>query len=306
VFGSRTCLKKSITLNEIPVEQVESFKYLDSEHHQSCSFKLAMDKLLRSARRATFCIHSRCSALRIADPRLKCQLFVALVYPKLSCGSEIWSPNPSHGEDLERWHHHFMRQVLGLPSPSHSSMLYGELGRMPLRHRWHKQTLRFWNRLLGADKSSLLWAAFCEGARLARDVPETEPANCITWCCQVQNLIVENAPAGVLSVYEDIDVKEYNKMFFKSFRAQALGDMSSMTLSYKTFKNKHVHSPYLSTVKNRHFRNILTRFRSGYHWLEICQAVVERRLETCVAARIAQVLLKMTNMLFWTVLCRLT
>jgi hypothetical protein len=71
---------------------------------------------------------------------------------------------------------------------SHSSMLYGELGRMPLRHRWHKQTLRFWNRLLVADKSDLLWAAFCKGARLARDVSESEPANCSTWCCHVQNL----------------------------------------------------------------------------------------------------------------------
>ena len=72
-------------------------------------------------------------------------------------------------------------------------------------------------------------------------------------------------------VYEGIDVKEYNKMFLKSFRAKALGDMSSMGLYYKTFKTKHAYSPYLSTVKNRHFRNILTRIRSGYHWLEICQ-----------------------------------
>jgi hypothetical protein len=170
--------------------------------------------LLRSARRETFYIHSRCSALRITDPRLKCQLFDALVYPILSYGCEIWSPNPSHGEVLERWHRQFMRQVLGLPSHSYSSMLYGELGRMPLRHRWHKQTLRFWNRLLVADKSDLLWAAFCEGAGLAKDVCKTEQANCSTWCCHVQNLIVENAPPGVLSVYEGIDVKEYNKTFF--------------------------------------------------------------------------------------------
>ena len=60
-------------------------------------------------------------------------------------------------------------------------------------------------------------------------------------------------------------------MFFKSFRATALGDMSSLGFYYQIFKKKHVYSSYLSTVKNRHFRNILTRFRSGYHWLEICQ-----------------------------------
>jgi hypothetical protein len=142
---------------------------------------------------------------------------------------------------------------------------------MPLRHRWHKQTLRFWNRLLVADNSGLLWAAFCEGSKIARHVCEIGPPKHMTWCCQVQRLILDNAPPGVLSMYEDIDVKEYTMMFFKSFRAKALGDMSSMGLYYKTFKKKHVYSPYLSMVKNRHFRNILTRFRSGYHWLEICQ-----------------------------------
>jgi len=271
VFGSRTCLKKLITFNEMPVEQVESFKYLGLEFHQNCSFKLATDKLLASARRATFYLHSRCSALRITDPRLKCQLFDALVYPILSYGCEIWSPNPSHGEDLERWHRLFMRQVIGLPSHCHSSMLYGELGRMPLRHRWHKQTLRFWNRLLVAENSGLLWAAFCEGSRMARDVSESGPAKHIPWCSHVQTLILKHAPPGVLSMYNILDINEYNKMFFKSFRTKALCDISSMGLYYRTFKKKHVYSPYLSTVKNRHLRNLLTRFRSGYHWLEICQ-----------------------------------
>jgi hypothetical protein len=116
VSGSRTHMKKPITVNEIPRAQVESFKHLGLEFYQNCSIKLAIDKLLRSARRATFYIHSRCSALRITDPRRECQIFDALVYPLLSYGCEIWSPTPSHGEDLERWHRHFMRQVLAQDS----------------------------------------------------------------------------------------------------------------------------------------------------------------------------------------------
>ena len=116
VFGAGKCLKTPITLNGIPVEQVESFKYLGLVFHQNCSFKLAVDTLSASARKATFCLHSRCANLRITDPRLK--LFDALVYPILSYGElciygcEIWGSNPSYGEDLERWHRQFMRQVL--------------------------------------------------------------------------------------------------------------------------------------------------------------------------------------------------
>jgi hypothetical protein len=44
-----------------------------------------------------------------------------------------------------------------------------------------------------------------------------------------------------------------------------------MGLYYRTFKKKHVYSPYLSMVKTIHLRNILTRFRSGVHWLQVCQ-----------------------------------
>jgi hypothetical protein len=52
-------------------------------------------------------------------------------------------------------------KAIGLRSHSHSSMLYRELGRMPLQHRWHKQTLRFWNRLLIAENHSLTVPGFC-------------------------------------------------------------------------------------------------------------------------------------------------
>jgi hypothetical protein len=45
VFGARTSLKTPITLKGMPIEQVESFKYLGLVFHQNCSFKLAIDTL---------------------------------------------------------------------------------------------------------------------------------------------------------------------------------------------------------------------------------------------------------------------
>ena len=50
-----------------------------------------------------------------------------------------------------------------------------------------------------------------------------------------------------------------------------MSDTSTMGFYYRTFKQEHAFSPYLSVVKNRHFRNILTRLRCGSHWLEISQ-----------------------------------
>jgi len=232
VFGARKRLKTPITLKGMPIEQVESFKYLGLIFHQNCSFKLAIDTLLASARKATFGLHRQCANLRIINPRLKCQLFDALVYPILSYGCEIWGSNSLYGEDLERWHRQFMRQVLGLPSHSPSSMLYGELGRMPLRHRWYKQTLRFWNRLLCAEPSDLLWSAFCEGSRIAREVVGSGSTHHDIWSCHVEKMVVENAPSEPISVYEKIDINEYSKGFFRSFRSKAMCDTSTMGSLY--------------------------------------------------------------------------
>ena len=104
VFGGKSMLKEPLSFKGASVEQVESFPYLGLEFHQNCSFKMAITQLLASARRATFALHSRCAALGIRDPRLKCHLFDSLVHPLLSYGCEIWSPYKELGEVLEKWH----------------------------------------------------------------------------------------------------------------------------------------------------------------------------------------------------------
>jgi hypothetical protein len=49
----------------------------------------------------------------------------------------------------------------------------------------------------------------------------------------------------------------------------ALSSKSSMSIYYKMFKKTHKYSEYLSQVKNLHLRAMLTRFRSGCHWLQV-------------------------------------
>jgi hypothetical protein len=100
VFGSRAAMKEPVTYNNVPIEQVISFRYLGLELHQSGTFQIAVAKLLESARRATFALHSRCSALHIKDPKLKCSLFDALVYPIMAYGCEVWSPGAVIGEEI--------------------------------------------------------------------------------------------------------------------------------------------------------------------------------------------------------------
>jgi hypothetical protein len=268
VFGSRSMLKNSLIFRDMKIEQVVSFRYLGLELHQSGSFKVAATTLLESARKATFGLHSRCAALHINDPKLKCKLFDALVRPILSYGCEVWSMDTGLGEELERWHRKFMRTILKLPSHSVSSMVYGELGRMPLHHQWYKQLLRFWNQLLGTS-NELLRAALIENSRMTREALQSGFDHEHRWCSQVEKLIVQYSGPGPLSMYEELDIQHYSKLFHDSFRVAALSSESSMSIYYKMFKQTHKYSEYLSEVKNLHLRAMLTRFRSGCHWLQV-------------------------------------
>ena len=268
IFGSRSMLKTSFMFGNMTIEQVVSFRYLGLELHQSGSFKMAVTMLLDSARKATFGLHSRCAALQIRDPKLKCKLFDALVRPILCYGCELWSTDKVLGEDMEKWHRKFMRTILKLPSHSVSSMVYGELGRMPIHHHWYKRLFRFWNKLLETS-NELLRAAFIETSRMTREALQSGFGHDDTWCSQVEKLIVQYAGPGPLSIYEELNVQHYTKMFHYSFRVEALSSEASMSIYYKIFKETHKYSEYLSEVKNLHLRSMLTRFRSGCHWLQV-------------------------------------
>jgi hypothetical protein len=51
-----------------------------------------------------------------------------------------------------------------------------------------------------------------------------------TWCCQVEKLIVQYAGPGPLSIYEELNIEHYSKMFRASFRVAALSCDSSMSI----------------------------------------------------------------------------
>ncbi len=84
-----------------------------------------------------------------------------------------------------------------------------------------------------------------------------------------EKLIVQYAGPGPLSFYEELDNQHYSKVLHNSFRVAALSSESSKSIYYKMFKQTHEYSEYVSEVKNLHLRAVLTRFRSGCHWLQV-------------------------------------
>jgi len=73
------------------IEQLNSFKYLGVELHNTKGMQVAIQRLAMSGKKAVFALRRRCTELHIFDPTLQCQLFDTLVKLVLSYGCEVWS-----------------------------------------------------------------------------------------------------------------------------------------------------------------------------------------------------------------------
>ena len=221
----------------------------------------AIEQLVVSARKALFAMYARCRQLHITDPRLRCQLFDALVRPILSYACEIWVPLGCKVamQKLEQVHLGFLKSLLGVPVCTASKLVYAEFARAPLKHYCWKQCLRYKERMHAMDTNRLCKVAFLMACR-----------NNSAWHrgieARLQKLSTPPAPPD-----ED---------FNASTAITASADMdttwimqpdpeSSLQQTYYSYKQHYRMEPYIYEAKNTHLRKILARFRTGTHWLQV-------------------------------------
>ena len=149
------------------IDRVEAFKYLGVVFHETRGMSCAIEQLVVSARKALFAMYARCRQLHITDPRLRCQLFDALVRPILSYACEIWVPLGCKVamQKLEQVHLGFLKSLLGVPVCTASKLVYAEFARAPLKHYCWKQCLRYKERMHAMDTNRLCKVAFLMACR---------------------------------------------------------------------------------------------------------------------------------------------
>jgi len=117
------------------IEQLNFFKYLSVELHNTKGMQAAIQRLIILGKKVVFALRRRCAELRIFDPALQCQLFDALVKPVLSYGCEVWSDHVAR-EQLEVVHRAFFKSSLGVSTTTSSYVVLAEFGRFPLEIFW--------------------------------------------------------------------------------------------------------------------------------------------------------------------------
>ena len=262
------------------ISRVEAFKYLGIMFHETRGMSCAIEQLTASAQKALFAMYANCRRLHIMDPRLRCQLFDALVRPILTYACEIWMPIAGKAalEKLEQLHKGFLRSMLGLPSNVTSKLVYAEFARAPLKDHCWKQCMKYLERLHSMEDSRLCKLAYLTACR-----HNTAWRRGIEG--RLQKLAIPPPPP-----HEEYDAKATiaaSTDMYTEWMMQPDPD-SNIQRTYYSIKQHHRMEPYIYEAKNAHMRKIVARFRCGLHWLQINvgrHRHIERQERFCLSCK---------------------
>ena len=83
----------------------------------------------------------------------KYRLFLQLVEPILSYGSEVWGYEKAN--EMELLHRRFRREILGVRNKTKNELLYSELGTIPLRPLRLMKMVNFWAGVANPNSNKL-------------------------------------------------------------------------------------------------------------------------------------------------------
>ena len=117
------------------------FKYLGIMFDGEGKCDMCIETLCGQARKATMALRQRFRAYEFT-PHEKYGLYLQLVEPILSYGSEVWGYE--RAPDMEILHRKFIREILGVRKSTRNDLIYYELGTIPLRPHRLIRMVTFW------------------------------------------------------------------------------------------------------------------------------------------------------------------
>jgi hypothetical protein len=138
IFGSGPAkkIKLDFHINNEKIEIVDSYTYLGIEYHRNRRLICSMKTLVSKATKAMFCLLKKARNLSLP---LDCIInaFDVMIVPILLYGCEIWGYE--NVNIIEKTHLKFLKLAAGLKMSTPSVMVYGELGRFPLKIKIQKK-----------------------------------------------------------------------------------------------------------------------------------------------------------------------
>lgn len=258
-------IKEKWTFNGNQLEVVNSYKYLGLTFSTRHSFTAAMEEIAVRAKKSTIEILSTLRKLGCNSPDIFFKLFDTQVVPTLLYGAEIWGYQEY--DRLERVHLFACKRFLHVLNKTPNDVVYGELGRYPLRISATIKFVKYWVKLLNQP-------AHFYSKKAYNMLLNMHEKGHVTWVSRIKSLLCELGFEQVW-LFGCGDVKffclELKERLCSSFcyTWQAHLETSARLSTYSTHKSCFDREKYVDFIWMDTYRNALAQFRMGVSQINV-------------------------------------
>ena len=130
---------------------------------------------------------------------LSLQLFDSLVMPTLPYCSEVWGYEDF--KILEKFHLKFCKLILGVPRSAPSYVVCVEIGRQPLSSFIYPRMLKFWGKLVNANRNKLSKILYYSIIPIINAEKHTDNIPRFKWVRHIQKLLQEIGYPGIWTTH---------------------------------------------------------------------------------------------------------
>ena len=248
--------------NEV-IEIVDKYKYLGVWFSQSGSFLNTRKYITQQAKKAMILLFTRINNLDIPlDLQLK--LFDHTVLPILTYSCEVWGYE--NLDIIEKVHNDFLRKITLARKSTPLYMLYGELGRIPMKLIVKSRMIGYWNRVIKSKGTKFSFLAY----QFLLHTPNFSSE----WITYIQSIFNQIGRPDIWQLQENVQSKSLSKLtkrilteqFIQEWRAK--DSQSHKALVYFNFKQNFELEKYFTSLPRKLYL-LLFKLRTANHKLPV-------------------------------------
>lgn len=250
------------------LEVVFDYMYLGVKFNYNGKFTKAKTYVYERASRSMFALLKKASKL-VLPIDIQLHLFDSVVAPVLLYGSEVWACEDLSG--IEKLHLRFCKMLLKVNKSTANNMVYGELGRVPLKINATVRALCLWYKLISSEQVNKL------SSILYKLLYRLDVLNVYTsdWILYLKNTLNEIGMSefwlyqhvtGSLQWFKAAVHLRLTDQFKQKWFADVF--VGGKCLNYRIFKEQFGFEIYLVRLSPR-LRTSMSRFRCRNHRLPI-------------------------------------
>ena len=248
------------------VKVVDEYVYLGTTFNFNGKFSKAIKKQINQARKAMFSLLTKSRRLSLPVD-IQIELFEKIVLPILLYGSEVWGY--SNLLPIDVFYRKYIRIVLYLNKSCPNCIVYGEVGKLPLKTFIEKRMLSYWVRVTGSKDSKFSHILF----NLQLKLHQRSEIK-FDWFSKIESILnccghySENSELLDISKYNNLSKQIIKHELSQTIDAQAIQEWHDQLSSnsscniYRILKNDFHFEKYLLNL-NFYDRINMTKFRTS-------------------------------------------